>query len=586
MPISQLPLPDQNMNCTPPPPVANAARKPAPRSCLPSSTTAPPLAAGLPLTAGLLAILARAREILQQAPLSDGERQVRLQVVKATLTGTVIRPSEDSPEMRNPAFWTLVDDRFVPAEGVAAVDAIADLWVVHHGDGVPVPRIRCLKYTSLILIQGFIQHFQETGHAAGLTAINELIGHGVIPQDLPNRGDNILWHRHLSGDHLLPGDQVWFDNPFFDRGRALFQQRFYQEALRSGLTPADALATARQKAEDITAGEEGSNVFYLGDDKFILGADSLIRPCRKTRRPPDSVSATPHELVLAAKIFDLDRFREHMIDDNFSVQACLRANPAMVLPESFTIERVRAPIDPEYLLRHHAIHTPGRSLDALVDAIASHNPPPVLVRSASGTLPRFDANYDWAEQRRVGLAFDAVMRAAADETWWQLRDRIDDDRYVLTASRGEETMNFTIGMLCADLIDLRLCLGFTSHLPLVPGKLPRGFHPEHEFWRNEAHWARERRPLYLMQATLCEAALEQWPAVKQTEPGSDGRAHIFTADEKARYTAALKQEIDERQRTRRAACEEVILPWLPTPAGWEGFDPRRAQEVLAACAAG
>ena len=40
---------------------------------------------------------------------------MRLQVLKATLTGTVIRPDDDYPEMRNPRHWTLCNDEFVVA---------------------------------------------------------------------------------------------------------------------------------------------------------------------------------------------------------------------------------------------------------------------------------------------------------------------------------------------------------------------------------------------------------------------------------------------------------------------------------------
>jgi hypothetical protein len=49
------------------------------------------------------AILARAEEILAGEAISDAERRVRLHVVRAAITGTVIRPSADSPEMRDPA---------------------------------------------------------------------------------------------------------------------------------------------------------------------------------------------------------------------------------------------------------------------------------------------------------------------------------------------------------------------------------------------------------------------------------------------------------------------------------------------------
>lgn len=534
-------------------------------------------APALPLNAEGEAILARARDILRQATISEAERQVRLQVIRATLTGTVIRASDDYPEMRNPRYWTLVNDFFVVVPGESPVEAIADLWVPHHHDGVPIPRIRCLKYSSLILIQGLIQHFRETGDSEGLDALDRLIGDRVIPQELPVSGDNILWRRRLGGDHLLPGDQVWFDNPFFDKGRAIYQQRCCQEAVRDGKSPAEAQAAAEAAAEAMTAGEEGSNAFYLGDDLFTLGADSMIRPYRGLSPRLDADPAAGHELEFTPKMFTLNRFREHMIDDNFSALACLRANPDVVRPECFTIERVRSPLDPELLMLHDAIQQPGRSLGRLIDAMASRNRPPRLLPAGDASVPVFDPDYDWTEQQRVRTALESVMRANCNDTWWELRARASDDRYVLTASRDAETRNFTIGMLCADLVDMRLCLGVTSHLPLVPGKLPPDFRPESVFWHNEEQWERDRKPLHEMQAAVCRAAIDQWAAVTHTTPGRDGRSHVFTTDEKARFVAAMEREIAQRQRTGRAACEEVVVPWLPAPSGWDGFDSRRAQ---------
>lgn len=560
----------------PPPAEAPAIPGRAPSRRAISGTTEPGRSTGLPLTADGETILARAGSILSRADISEGERQVRLQVVRATLTGTVIRPSDESPEMRNPAYWVLVNDRFIVAPGKAPVDAIADLWVLHGPDGVPVPRIRCLKYTTLVLIQGIIQHFREAGNTRGLEALNQLIGRKVIPQELPNRGDNILWRRHFDAAKLLPGDQVWFDNPFFDRGRELFRQRFHQDALHAGKSADEAVAEARLRAEAVTAGEEGSNAFYLGDDSFILGADSLVRPYRGPLRRSASESPGAHEMVFTRKIYNLVRFREHMMDDNFSVQACMRAEPDLVKPGCFTIERVRTPIDPEHLLEYHALHPPDRTSKDLIDTIASGNPAPRLDQTGGAAVPVFAAHYDWNEQQRVRLAMDTVMRADPDAIWWHLWESADDDRYALTASRGSEVGNFTVGMLCGDLADSRLCLCFVRRLPLVPGKLPASFRPEREFFSNEEAWRAARMPLHAMQAALCEAAIRDWNSVTETEPGEDGRTHRFSSEEKSRYAAALRMEIAELARTRRAACEEVILPYLPAPGGWEGYDAQRA----------
>jgi hypothetical protein len=551
-----------------------AARLPGQQVALPR-----PRDSSLQLTADQERIVARAREILVKAARSDAEREVRLQILIAALTGTVIRPSDDYPEMRNPKHWRLSDDAFIVSPDSTPVEAIADLWVVHENGGVPIPRIRCNKYSSLILIQGYIQYFRETSNTAGLDALNRLIGQRTIPHGLPNGGEDLLWKRRLGSGSLLPGDQVWFENPFFERGRELIREDYYQQAIRTGKPPKDAAASADASTESLTAGEEGSNVFCLGDEKFVRGADSLLRLFRDSFRRHDSESATAHEQVFTPKILTLTRFQQHMIDDNYTAQACMRTSPGTVRPEDFKIERVRSPIDPENLVRLYAGASASKPFESLLDALASHNRPPRLVTVGDAVIPLFGKDYDWSEQRRVREAIGAVMRTKGDESWWRLRASIHDDRYVLTATRGRSAKNFTLGELCGDIIDSRLCLGFTAHLPLVPGQLPATFRPEEEYWQHEAEWARERTPLYAMQVALCKRAIGQWATVQGTSPGSDGRAHIYTSDEKARYVAALMKEIAERNQTKNAAYEEVVVPWLPAPGGWEGFDAERAKEA-------
>ena len=94
----------------------------------------------LSLSTSNQALLTHAEAILRQANISSNERHLRLEIIRAVMTGTVIRPSDDSPEMRNPAYWVLENDCFVVAPGIQPVEAIEDLWVHHGADGTPVPR--------------------------------------------------------------------------------------------------------------------------------------------------------------------------------------------------------------------------------------------------------------------------------------------------------------------------------------------------------------------------------------------------------------------------------------------------------------
>ena len=176
-------------------------------------------------------------------------------------------------------------------------------------------------------------------------------------------------------------------------------------------------------------------------------------------------------------------------------------------------------------------------------------------------------------------AIQAVLRVKSDDIWWRLREYLGDKRYVLTATCGGVAENFTVGSFCCDMVTANLCLAYATHLPAVPGRLPATFRPEDEYWKNEKEWLRTRKPLYAMQVALCQRAIEQWQTVKGTLPGKDGRSHEYTADEKNRYVVAVKKEIEERNHSKRAVFQEVLLPWVVAPNGWEGFDSESAEEA-------
>jgi hypothetical protein len=537
-------------------------------------------AAGTPvkLTTQQQQILVRARAILKKINLPEAEQAVRLRILDAAMAGSVMTPADDSPEVRNPKYWMLSNGTFIVSPESTAVEAISDLWIIHENDNVPVPRIWCYKYASLIMAHGFIQYFRDTNNAAGLAALDKLIGHKEFPRGLPNGGDGFLWTRRHGSDNLLPGDQVWFDNPYFERGRELIRQEAYRQAISDGKSAKDAAASADETTNSLAVGEEGSNIFYLGDQTFVRGGCSVSRLFRGTFRHPESESTTVYEQVVNRRIFSLTRFQEHMIDDNYTVQAFMRANPGVVRPGDFTIERVRSPLNPEILMGFSAGTDRNEPLDVLIDAMVSRNEPPKLITLGT-TIPLFGNHYDWTEQQRVRSAIDTVLRIRTDDMWWRLRAHLDDRRYVLTATRGGFVENFTLGAMCRDMVAAKLCLAFTSHLLTVPGRLPPTFRPEEEYWKHENEWIQERKPLYEMQIALCERAIAQWETIQQTLPGDDGQWHVYSPNEKARYIAAIKKEIEERKRTKKAVHEEVLLPWRIAPSGWEGFDAESANEV-------
>ena len=92
----------------------------------------------------------------------------------------------------------------------------------------------------------------------------------------------------------------------------------YQQAIRKGESREKATASANASTKSLVAGEEGSNVFCLGDEKFIRGAISLSRLFRGSFQRSENENVTAHEQILTPKILTLTRFQQHMIDDNYT----------------------------------------------------------------------------------------------------------------------------------------------------------------------------------------------------------------------------------------------------------------------------
>lgn len=524
-------------------------------------------------------ILDNAKSILRTSSLSDAERHVRLNAVKAAMAGTVALPDDDNPEVRNPTFWTLTERGYVVAGSSTAVEAITDLWIVHDNDGAPVPRIWCRKYSALIMAKAYVQYFRDIGNHTGLAAMNDLIGHKVFPVDLPNEGEGVLWKTRSSNADLLPGDQVWFENPYFRRGQELIKQRAYDEAINDGKSAAEATTISQKTANDAAAGEEGSNVFFLGDNQVAGGAVSVVWTRCRDFQGASRGPAPSYEQIYAKNIFTIPRYQQHIIDDFNTVQAYLQASPDTVHPSDFQIKRVRSLLKPDTCVQSGSDAERTRQLDRLIDTMASRNKEPQLIKFVDARIPQFSDDYDWSEQSRVRAAMLAVLSTKSDEMWWRLREHNGDKRYVLTASWNEFSENFSVGSFCCDFASADLSMAYGRHLPAVPGRLPSSFYPEDVFWKNEKEWSRIRKPLYQMQIEVCQRAFQQWASVKGTAPGTGGHFHTYTVDEKIRFLEAVKKEIEELNRTKKAVFMKAVVPSVAAPSGWEGFDAERSRQV-------
>ena len=98
----------------------------------------------------------------------------------------------------------------------------------------------------------------------------------------------------------------------------------------------------------VTAGEEGSNAFYL---ETTTSSSELIHVPAAGPLPSGKTDSLPAHEQVFTQLFNLECFREHMMEDNFSVQAVIRSDSHSV--RQCFIERVRTH-DPKHLLQYHA----------------------------------------------------------------------------------------------------------------------------------------------------------------------------------------------------------------------------------------
>lgn len=201
-----------------------------------------------------------------------------------------------------------------------------------------------------------------------------------------------------------------------------------------------------------------------------------------------------------------------------------------------------------------------RQLDRMIDAMASRNKAPTIVRTKIGDedLALFSPAFDWSDQDRVYKAIQAVREDKSDEMWWRLRGHIRDERYALTVSFDVRTYvwNISVGEYCSEITEADLKAAYARHRPHVSGSLPWDFAVLSE--KNEKKWS--GRPLYELQIEVCEDVVKRMASIKATEDshGGDYRSpsHTFTAEEKSRFVSAVKKQIEELKRTKKAVTTD------------------------------
>ena len=181
-----------------------------------------------------------ARKELRATRLSEKDIQIRLKIVENVATVKAYYPHADGglPETRNSRFWKLNQDGSYIPRG-SPTKAIRDLWRTESG-------VRCAKLSALVMLKAMI----DVADAKRLAELDDMLRGKVIPNELPNKGIGTLFNKPdpkkgkiFQTAELIPGDEVWFENPYFLRLSPSLQLRY--------------------------VGQEGHHVFYIGGGKVM-----------------------------------------------------------------------------------------------------------------------------------------------------------------------------------------------------------------------------------------------------------------------------------------------------------------------------
>ena len=185
-------------------------------------------------------VIGRGAQRLRATSLSEKEIQLRLKIVENVATVKAYYPHADGglPETRNSRYWKLNQDGSYIPRG-SPTKAIRDLWRTESG-------VRCAKLSALVMLKAMIDVADEKR----LAELDDMLRGKVIPNELPNKGIGTIFYKPdpkqgkiFQTAELIPGDEVWFENPYFVRLSRSLQQRY--------------------------VGQEGHHVFYIGGGKVM-----------------------------------------------------------------------------------------------------------------------------------------------------------------------------------------------------------------------------------------------------------------------------------------------------------------------------
>jgi hypothetical protein len=98
----------------------------------------------------------------------------------------------------------------------------------------------------------------------------------------------------------------------------------------------------------------------------------------------------------------------------------------------------------------------------IVSFLVNKNPKPNIPEFG---VPEFPQDYDWTEYQRVIEVLKGASSKIDDESWKELREHLEDERYCTTVTtQNGKTINLTIGLVCRNLAAETLWAGYSNKI--------------------------------------------------------------------------------------------------------------------------
>jgi hypothetical protein len=163
-----------------------------------------------------------------------------------------------------------------------------------------------------------------------------------------------------------------------------------------------------------------------------------------------------------------------------------------------------------------------QNAEQLIDSLKNHNIPPKIIGDDQKYVPIFNKYYNWSEQDRIQKVIQKIINNG-EQYWPILVKHLDnDDRYCMTYAYYDSANNYSIQMICEDIISDYLTEAYHQQIPneIVYGSEQLYSHlrvPDIVYKNKLKQWCikNKNKKLYELQIEMCVWAIKELDNVNE-----------------------------------------------------------------------